>query len=159
MDPLHGAGRSQDLSSLRLQPLLSEHIAPRRSPGCSCSALSAHTCPRCPPRPPSHTPAVPAGRRAPVQRRLPATRGSVRTTTPGWDRAASPSIYPDCAPTAGLGRGHARGGAFLGAGPGGGWRPSRPLTPPGGPARWQPGPRILPGTRVRAERVRSSPQP
>lgn len=89
-------------------------------------ASSSHTCPQQPPWLPSHTPAVPAGRRAPIQRRLPAA--GVRPSPPCrcWCRATGPSICPGST-TQGAGL---RGGASRGRGLGRASRPamlSRPL--------------------------------
>ncbi|XP_047615318.1 translation initiation factor IF-2-like [Phacochoerus africanus] len=94
-----------------LQPRLSGRSAPRRSAGSSGSASSPHACPSHA----RHTPAVPAGRRAPLQRRPPAIPDTVRTTAPELEtRGTSPSIYTDSAPTE---PGHP-GRGLLGAGPG-----------------------------------------
>lgn len=57
---------------------------------------------------PESSPAVPAGRRAPLQRRLPETPGTVGTAARELEpRTQRTSIYPGSAPTAGWGRGHA----------------------------------------------------
>lgn len=133
VDPIHGARRQQALSS---PPAAADALRAHGSQtvrGQLCLGLGPPRVPSAPPRP-GHTPAVPAGRRAPLQRRLPATPGTVGTTTPELEtRAVSPSIYPGSAPTAGWGRGHA------GAGPARDGSGAGLTTQPASSATWWPG--------------------
>lgn len=165
--PIHGAGRQRDLSSQRAA--LSAHCSgtlPSQLPLC----LESHACPqRPPPRLPGPTPAVPAGRRAPLQRRLSANRGTVGTTAPGLESRGRSLHQPRLRFNGGLeaGRGYAEGRGQLGGGAwGGAGRPaglSRHLV--AGPrvsARCLPSPssdrsRLQQQQRA-AERLSSSPQ-
>jgi len=154
MGPILRGRRRQDLSSaLAAACAFRAHLSPsvRGQLWLCLKPLRVHSAsPR-----PGHTPAVPAGRRVPLQRRLPATPGTVATTAPELGtRAASPSIDRGSAQTADWGRGHAgagRGHARAGRGR----PPSRTLAPPGGWAAsaWrQPDPKH-PRSPARAHRV------
>lgn len=108
--PILRGRRRQDLSSaLAAASALRAHLSPsvRGQLWLCLKPLRVHSAsPR-----PGHTPAVPAGRRVPLQRRLPATPGTVATTAPELGtRAASPSI--DGAPL----RRRTGGGAMPGRG-------------------------------------------
>lgn len=86
VSPVHEAVRQQDLSSLlAVATALRAHCSPT-APGPLQLCLEPHACPQLPPsRPRGLTPAVPAGRRAPLQRRFAAIRHTVRTTARGLE--------------------------------------------------------------------------
>lgn len=130
VSPIHEAVRQQDLSSLlAVATALRAHCSPT-APSPLRLCLEPCVCPQLPPsRPRGLTPAVPAGRRAPLQRRFETIPNTVRTTARGLElRGRSrhlPRLHANDELGRGPGRGHTEGRGFdLGRGLGGAGHPA-----------------------------------
>lgn len=170
VSPVHEAVRQQDLSSLlAVATALRAHCSPT-APGPLQLCLEPHACPQLPPsRPRGLTPAVPAGRRAPLQRRFAAIRHTVRTTARGLELGGRSRHLLRLRANGELGGGDKggatpKGGASFrlgrGLGRGRGWPPSGPLTPSGGRAvstKCQLSTCVLRVSPQAAERLKSKP--